>query len=240
RSVLTTLVATGVYGVVVGSLVARFPTLLKANPGFERIIEHLGGTRVLADAFTTYMVQIGAIALGAWACALVLRALTEENHGRVTLLVASGASRGGVLDGMTVTALGAGVCGTVLWGVGIGAGRAIGDHHVDSLGAGALAGLVAVPALLVVVAFAVACVGVSRRLAWCVWLAIGWCGAVAILRTYLGLPGLVLDVSPFWHQPSVPLRGEWWEPTCALAAVAVVLGSIGRSAYRRRELGAAG
>ncbi len=126
----TTVVATVgsavAYGVVVGSLVARFPSLLRASPQFAKVIERLGGTRVLTDAFTTYLAEVGAIALAAWATSLVLRARTEEQHGRTALLLSAGASRRGVLDGFVSTALAAVAAATFLWGLAIGIGRAIG------------------------------------------------------------------------------------------------------------------
>lgn len=247
RTVATTIGAATAYGVVAGSLVARFPSLLKASPAFERVIERLGGSRSLVDAFTTYMVEIGAIALAAWGTSLVLRAHTEEQHGRVALLLASGAARTDVLDGFVATALCAASLGTLLWSFGIGLGRAIGEPHaallslasLHALGGSLTAGLVALPAVLALCALGALCTGVTARFAILAWAGVGWCGAVAILGTYLGLPGWVLGVSPFRHVPAIPLRGTWWVAILALLAIAAAMVALGRAGFARRDLGAA-
>lgn len=238
-TMLVTIVSVAAYGAVAGSLVARIPSLLRSSPGLLAMIERIGGTRVIADAFTTYLVALGAIALGAWGLALVLRVHTEETHGRVAVLLAAGATRTGVLDGFAQTAGIAAGAGTATFGLAVGAGRAIADHRVASLADGLVAGLVAAPAALVLVGLAVLCAGASRRWAWVPWLAAGWCGSVTILGSYLGLPGWLLDTSPFRHVASVPLRSGWWIETLALAAIAVALSCAGRLGYARRELGGA-
>lgn len=238
-AIAVTLVAVLAYSVAIGSVVGLFNDFLKSSPAFAAAIERLGGTHVLEDAFTTYMAEFGAIALGAWAVSMVLRLHTEEERGRVTVLVAGAAPRVSVFDGFSTTALAASAVGLVLFGAGLGAGRALADHRGSSFARGLTAGAVAVPAMLLLVALAMLAVGAAARTAPLAWAGVVWCAVVSVLGTFLGLPQVVLDTSPFAHVPGVPLHGSWWLPCVILLAVGLLVALAGRATYVRRAIGGA-
>jgi ABC-2 type transport system permease protein len=238
-AIVVTLGGAGAYSIVVGSIVGLFNTFAHSSPTFLQAIERLGGTHVLEDAFTTTMAIFGGVAMAAWAVSLVLRLHTEEEAGRVQLLVGSGAPRVNVFDGYGATAIAAGVAGTLLCGLGLGIGRAIADHKASSLLKGIAAGAVVEPAMLVLVAFALLAVGLSERSAAVAWGAIVWCAVVSVLGSFLGLPQFFLDLSPFTHVPALPLHGTWWVPMITLTFAAVVGVALGRAAYGRRPIGGA-
>ena len=238
-AIAVTAVAGLAYAVLAGSIVGLFDRFVKSSPVLERAIVHLGGTHVLKDAFTTTMAIYGGIAMGAFAVSLVLRLHSEESHGRVTVLCAAGATRSSVIEGFSATALCAGVVGTLAWGLGLGIGRLLVDHSTLGLARGVEAGIVCVPAVVALVAVAVAAVGATRRAGAIAWGVVVWCAVASVLGPFLGLPSWVSDLSPFTHVAPLPLSGSWWVRCTVLLGVAAIVGALGRSAYLRRELGGA-
>jgi ABC-2 type transport system permease protein len=236
-TVATTATAAAVYAVAIGSMISLVKEFAGSSPSFQQVIEQLGGTHAIEDAFGTTMAVFGAIAIGAWAVSLVLRLHVEEEHGRATFLVASGAPRTEVFDAFGGVATVAGALALLWYGVGLGAGRLIGEHHWASFGRGVLAAVVALPAMLVVIAVALLAVGLSARTAWLAWSGIVWCAVIAFTATIGGLPQWLRDLSPFTHVPGVPLRARWWLGCLVLVAIAVALTAAARVAYRRRALG---
>jgi ABC-2 type transport system permease protein len=226
------------YAIAVGSIVGFFSSYLKSSPEFVRRLEAAGGTARLQDAFTNYMAVFGGVAIGAWAVAMVLRLHTEEEHGRAAFLVANAAPRRSVFDGFGLVALLAGVTGLVGFGLGLGLGRLMVEHAAAAFAHGVVAGLVTVPALLVLVALALLAVGASPRAAPLAWAAVAWCGVLGV-GSVLGLPQWLVNLSPFSHVPPPPLHGTWWAPCLVMAAIALGLAVAGRAAYERRPLGGA-
>ena len=238
-SVAVTIGAAACYSVAIGSVVGLFTSFIKSSPQFEQFLVRLGGTHVLEDAFTTSMAIFGAIAISGWAVSMVLRLHAEEVRGRVTVLVAGAATRDSVFGGFSATAIGSAVVGLLCFGAGLGVGRAAVDRHLGSFSKGLAAGAVTVPAALVLVAVAMLAVGASARTAPLAWAGVVWCAIVAVIGSFLGVPRVVVDTSPFWHVPAQPLHGAWWVPCVLLLAVSALIMAVALVGFRRRELGAA-
>ena len=103
----------------------------------------------------------------------------------------------------------------------------------------------ALPATAVRIPAIWVCVGVATTaLGWVPrWTAaIGW-GALALFLVVgefgglLGLPGWVIDLTPFTHVPRMPVEPFSWAPTLWLLLVAAALLAAGVVGYRRRDVG---
>jgi ABC-2 type transport system permease protein len=81
--------------------------------------------------------------------------------------------------------------------------------------------------------------GVAPRLTAAVWGLLAACLVVGELGALLGLPGWVIDLSPFAHVPKVPGGEMTWAAEVVLLAVAVVLVAAGAWTFRRRDLATA-
>ena len=121
--------------------------------------------------------------------------------------------------------------------------RALGLGHLAAGGTGAQtftdplgAGLVQVPAALVVAGAALALYGWVPRLVPLCWALLAWTFVVGMLGGLLDLPGWLVDLSPYAHLPVVPGHAVTPGPLVVLVAVAVLLGVVGVLGLRRRDL----
>ena len=131
--------------------------------------------------------------------------------------------------GGTVVVLGAN-------GLGAGLADAINSDDAGQLPRLLAAGLAPVPAVWVVVAVAVALFGLVPRAVGAAWGVLGACVLLTVLGPLSGLPGWVLDLSPFEHVPQLPAADFTAAPLAWLSAVAAGLTALGMLAFRRRDL----
>jgi ABC-2 type transport system permease protein len=88
-----------------------------------------------------------------------------------------------------------------------------------------------------VVALAVLCFSWRSR-----WAVLGW-GVVVLFATLgqigelLGLPGWVLDLSPYSHAPRMPLEDFALAPALVLSALAAAVLAVSWLRYRSRDIG---
>ncbi|MFF2620718.1 ABC transporter permease [Oerskovia jenensis] len=230
----------GAYCLLVGFLLDSVDDIAGSSPQMQQVVEQLGGAGALAQVFQVAIMGFVGIAAAAFAVTLVTRVHAEETSGRTELVLATGTSRTRYLTA-SVVLLVVGVVAVPLWaGLMMGLGHALvsgawGSAFADAVGAG----LVQVPAALVVAGLVLVLYGWWPRL-----VALGW-GIVTVflvvgqLGELFGLPQWVRDLSPFTHVPQVPLDPFSAGPLLALAGVAAALVAVAYLGFRRRDLGGA-
>jgi ABC-2 type transport system permease protein len=231
-------VATAAMGVLVGLVLISSLDVVAANPQLAALIEELGGTGRLSDAFIVVMAGIYALSAAGYGIATVLRLRSEETSGRAENVWTTPASRARWLAGHTSTAL---VGATVLIAVG---GLSMGAAYGATTGAWAhdawvsmLAALVAAPAAWLLVALPVALIGVHPSWAATLgWSLLGWCVLVGWFGAVLGLPEWLWHLAPTGHVPPWPAQPMRWLPEIALTAATLVLLAVGLVGVRRRDL----
>ena len=114
---------------------------------------------------------------------------------------------------------------------GLDAGHA-GRELVRVLGAA----MVQLPAVWVLVAVAVALVGLLPRFAAASWGVLALCLLFGLVGAALQLSQWLLDLSPFSHIPKVPGAAVSATPLVSLLAIAVALGAAGLVGLRRRAI----
>ncbi|MEK8227448.1 hypothetical protein NKG05_17095 [Oerskovia sp. M15] len=196
----------GAYCLLVGFLLDSVDDIAGTSPQMHQIIEQLGGAGALAQVFQVAIMGFVGIAAAAFAVTLVSRLHGEETSGRVELVLSTGVSRTRYLSSH-VAMLVVGVVAVPLWaGLMMGLGHGLvsggwGTAFGDAVGAG----LVQVPAALVVAGLVLVLYGWWPRL-----VALGW-GIVTLvlvvgqLGELFGLPQWARDLSPFTHVP----RSRW-------------------------------
>jgi ABC-2 type transport system permease protein len=238
QTLATWAVGLSILGLAFGAIAESIGSLFDDNPQMRQIIERLGGSPDLTDAFFASLMGLAGLLAGAYAVQSMLYLRTEETELRAEPTLATRVTRTGwVLSHLAVAA--AGIL-LLLAAVGAIAGLVHGARTGDI--AGPLlkllgAGLVQVPAALVLAGLTVLLFGLAPR-----WVAAAW-GAVAAslvigqLGQILRLESWVTGMSPYSHLPQMPGSEFRILPLVVLSALAAVLVATGIAGFRRRDIG---
>lgn len=225
------------YTLLVGLILPSAGDLVGTSPQFAQVLEALGGAGGIANLLVSMVSGFVGIATGAWAVTTVVALVREETSGRLAQVLAGPVARGRYLGAVAVLLVTGVLAIPVLGGVALGLGHlAAGGTGAQTLTEPLGAGLVQVPAALVVAGAALALYGWVPRLVPLCWALLAWTFVVGVLGGLLDLPGWLVDLSPYAHLPVVPGHAVTPGPLVALVAVAVVLGAVGAVGLRRRDL----
>jgi ABC-2 type transport system permease protein len=226
-------------GMAVGAAARGIGSLLGTSSQLRQAFERIGGQQALTSAYLAAIMSLAGLAAAGYAVSAALRLRGEESArlAEVVLVTPTGRLRWAASQLAVVVAGTAVVLTAAGAGAGLGYGLRAGDVGTQVprlLGAG----LVQLPAALVVAGVAVALFGLLPR--WSV--AGGWTAlALAILAALLGpalrLPQWLADISPFSHVPRLPGSAVSAAPLIWLSAVALALAGAGLAGLRRRDLG---
>ncbi|HSF26479.1 MAG TPA: ABC antibiotics transporter [Actinomycetes bacterium] len=201
--------------------------------------ERFGGTDKILESYDASMAAMGAMVVAIYVVQMVLRMRAEEAAGSLESLLASGVTRPRWFLGHLLNTVGGAVALILLYsaGMGIGAGQVLGGTPTQ-LGKTLTAGVVQVPAILLIGGCALVAVAVLPRLA----SPLAWSVVIAALLLGpmfgpgLGVPEGVMDLSPFTHVPTVPATDASAPPLLILTGLCVAFGVIAAAAMRRRSL----
>ena len=224
-----------VFGVVIGSLANNVASLLSSSNALE-LIQKLGGTQALNDAFLAAEIGIMGVLATAYGLAAANRLRSEEVAGHTEALLATTATRTrwatshyvAALAGVTLLLLLAGLA------IGIGAAFALGDG--SQVGRVTVASLAQAPAAWVFTSAVLAVFGWAPRLTAAIWglyvvfIALGEFGVL------WNAPQWLMDLSPFQHSPTLPVGVSGIVALIALTTTAAALAALGYSGWRHRDL----
>lgn len=199
----------------------------------------MGGSDRIVDAYRASIIEMVGMAVAIYVVQMLVRLRVDETGGTLESVLATGVSRPRWVLGHALDALAGSVVLVVVFGVsmGLATGRVLGDTPTQVREMTA-AGLVQIPAVVVVGGAVVALVGWLPR--WSVtlsWVLL----AVSILLgplfgPALGLPQWAQNLSPFTLIPKVPAVDLTVAPLLGLTAACLVLVAAGIGAVRRRDL----
>lgn len=198
-----------------------------------------GGSHNIADAFPTAILEMAGMAVAIYVVQVLLLMRSEEVAGHLEFVLSAAVSRPRWLLSQLLSAcLGALVLVLAFsLSMGLAAGLALGDVP-RQIGTLTSAGLVQIPAVLVIASLVVIATGWLPRWAGTLsWLIL----VVSILfgplfSATLGLPGWVQNLSVFTHVPKVPAAQFTPAPVITLAAVSLLICVAGGIAFRNRNL----
>lgn len=199
----------------------------------------MGGTDVIVDAFRTSMMAMAGMGAAIYVVQVLLRMRAEEAGGQAESVLATAVSRPRLAMAYVANAL-LGATGLVMLfavSLGLTAGQALGGT-AGQLRATVEAGLLQIPAIMVVGACVVALSGLTPR-----WAApVSWIALAASIFTgplfgpALNLPQWACDLGPFTHVHGLPAGGGAAAPIALLTATAAALVGTGLISLRRRDL----
>ena len=223
-------------GLLYGAVIPTIPDLIASNPDMADVVGASGaGEDALVDAFLAYIFVFMAVISCGSVVASVLRLRTEEESGRAEAVLATPVSRTTWLAATTAVAFLAVTKITVLMGLGLALGYALGTGEWDQV-LPQVGGQVAyLPGTLVIGAFAVALYGLLPRATGLAWAAVAFVAFQVMLGELLGLPDVVDAISPFSHLAAVPVDDFAVVPFLTLLLVASALVGAGLWGYRRRD-----
>ncbi|RNL64072.1 hypothetical protein EFK50_05855 [Nocardioides marmoriginsengisoli] len=229
--------ATAVLGAVLGAIVPNVGDLLDSEAARE-VVARLGGDGAVERALIAAELSIVAIAVSCFGIAVIAHGGADEQAGRTELVLATGTSRARSFGATLLVALTGATWLLAVSGAAVALGYGIvGGDVGDTFGEILPAALAQAPAAWVVVALAALAFSVRAS-----WTVAGW-GAVALFVTLgqvgelLGLPAVVLGLSPYTHTPSMPVEAFAVVPEMVLTAIAAALLGVSWMRYRTRDLG---
>jgi ABC-2 type transport system permease protein len=224
------------YGVIVGGLGPSMADILEDNPQLMEIFDRLGGEGAFIDLFLSaglgFIGMIGA----AYAVQAALRLRGEELAGHAEAVLSTPINRTR-FAGSHAAMASIGPALAILAG-GLTAGIAYGVVTEDlATQAPRLlaASLAHIPAALVMGGITIALFGLYPRAssqAWSVLVVFLLLGQLGLI---LGLPQMVMNLSPFTHTPAVPGAPLRLAPLVGLVAAAGALFAAGLYGFRRRD-----
>ncbi|MDD2858459.1 MAG: hypothetical protein PHU75_07265, partial [Candidatus Nanopelagicales bacterium] len=223
------------YGFIAGNLVSSVDSFASSEQ-FRRLIETLGGTDQLTDAYLAYMFSIAALLTAAYGVAVTLRLRTEEESGHAELVLAASVSRTRWLASHLLVALAGTAALSVIIGVTAGLASAQQAGSIDSALPILGAALAFLPAIWVFTGFVVLMFGFAPRLTVLAWGLLVGLALVAELGPAVNLPAWTLDLSPFAHIPRLPGAAMKWNPLVVLMVIAAALVALGVVRFRQRDI----
>lgn len=225
------------FALAMGSLSTSFGEMMREAPVLEEIFRRMGGGAAqLTEAFFVAMLGIVAVLMGVLGVQVFHRLATEERRGHAELVLATAATRRGLLGAHLLIAAVVPVTLLALIGalLAVDYAGSVGDwSQVPRLAGAALA---QAPGGLLVLGLAVLLHGWAPRLSWLVWVVIGWSLFVVWVGATLGLPEWLTRLTPWAPLAQVPVEPVSWPPLMALLAGSAALTVVGVVGYRRRDI----
>jgi polyether ionophore transport system permease protein len=227
-----------VFGAAVGAVAQGVGDLLEGNPQLERILESVGGSKGIVDAYLASVLGLLGVVASAYAVQATLRLRSEETAQRAEPVLATRTGR--IEWASSHLVLAAAGTAVILAAAGLAAGLTHGlrtgdvGTQVPRLVGAALVNL---PAALVLAGIAVLLFGLFPHLTGAAWGVLAFFLVLGQLGPMLKLAQPVMDLSPFMHVPKLPGGPVTLTPLAGLAGVALVLAGAGLAGFRRRDIG---
>ncbi|WP_199034518.1 ABC transporter permease [Glycomyces salinus] len=228
---ITLLLLSSSYGAVLGSADDFLDSMPEAQ---QEVFDQAGGT--VTESFLATISLVDAFAAVIFGLLVIGRARKEEVGGRGELLAAGPVPRSGWPGSYLPIAMITASVSVLVGALGLATVGASSLEDGSYFGEILTAGLIHLPAVWVMVAFAFVCLGWLPRAGWLRWLPLVYVFVAGYFGDLIDLPQAARAVSPFEYVPSYPVDDLDWLPLIVLAAVAAALAAFGYAGVRRRDL----
>ncbi|MBF9068487.1 ABC transporter permease [Streptacidiphilus fuscans] len=225
-------------GSMLGGITEGVKQLISTSSNVEQIMERMGGTSGMVDAYLATAMNLLAMVAAVYAVQTALRLRGEETSGRAEPVLATGVSRlGWAASHLLYPLLGSAVL-LLVGGItaGLGTGVVLGDA-AGWTGKLLVAALVQLPAVWIFAAVTVALFGLLPQWSTAAWGVLGVLLFIAYLGPAVNAGQWLLDLSPFTHVPKLPGSAFQAQPLLWMVLLSVVLAGSGLAGWRRRDVG---
>lgn len=228
-------VGVAVFGALVGSLTTNVSGLVN-SPGMQDLIEAMGGTQSITDAFLSTELSILGSIIAAFGISSVTHLRSEETAGRAEMLLAAPLDRRRWAAGHLVAALLGVAALMVIAGLAVGFGYAADAGDSGRLGELVAAAVARIPAAWVFVGLGAAIFGWAPQRTRLVWASFVVAALLIEFGPLLQVPQWLVDLSPFAHSPKLPGAETVLVPLLVLTALAASAAAVGLFGFLRRDV----
>lgn len=221
-------------GATYGSIAGSIGDFIGDNQALNDVIRR--GRGALVDSYLATCLLLLALLASASALQSASRLRSEETSGRAEVLLATPTTRTSWATSHLAWTFGGPAISLLAGAFALGVGAGISTGNLVEVWTAVVAALAYLPPMWTVAALAVALYGFLPRWTTLAWLAVAVAWVVGLLGSLLGLPGAVLDLSPFHASPAVPAESWSVGPPLVLLAVAGGLTTLGLAGWRRRDV----
>lgn len=222
-----------VFGLAYGSLASSIEEFVSDNSTLQ---DMLGDADTLIDGFMAIVVLMMALLATAYGLTAVLRLRSEETAGRAEPVLATAVSRVRFAASHLAVALGGSLLLMLAGGLGLAVTAALALDDVSVFGKLLGAAVAHLPGIWLVIAIAVALVGVAPRLVHLAWVVLTYGVVVGVLGGFFQFPDWVTKISPFQAASTLPGGDLSAVALVIMVVLAVALFWIGLLGFRRRDL----
>ncbi|MBY6413014.1 ABC transporter permease [Rhodococcus sp. BP-252] len=229
-------VGLGVFAAILGSAANSVGDQLGGSEAVADALAAFGGDS-LVQSYVAAIISIIGIAAAAYAVSAVLRAHTEEEDAHAEWVVSASVGKVRWLASHLTFAMAGPALAMLVVGLAAGLTYGTGVGDVGSVLPGVLgAALSQLPAVWVLVGVAVVLFGALPAWSTAVWAVVAGVVLLGQVGEVIGLPQVILDISPFTHVPHLPGGHFSAVPLAWMVSFAVVAVAAGAALFRRRDL----
>ena len=226
-----------IFAGALGSVANGVLDIFKGNAQLEAIIQRIGGTQSLIDAFFAAILPLLATVGTIHSVQAMLRLRLEEIETRVEQVLGTAVTRTRVMGSHLVHAVASPLILMTVVGLSAGGAYAASVHDGSKMWSVLGGSLVLVPAMWVFTGVTMALIGMAPERSALAWAALAGCGFLDQLGPILQLPDKVLRISPFANVPKFPGGDLEIGPLVVLATIAIALTAAGIRGFQRRDIG---
>ncbi len=222
-----------VFGLAYGSLASSIEEFVSDNSTLQ---DMLGDSDTLIDGFMAIVVLMMALLAAAYGLTAVLRLRSEETSGRAEPVLAAAVSRVRFAGSHLAVALGGSLLIMLAGGLGLGVTAALALDDTSVFGKLLGAAVAHLPGIWLVIAVAVALIGLAPQLVHLSWVVLTYGVVVGVLGGFFQFPDWVTKISPFHAASTLPGGDVGKVALVIMVVLAVALFGIGLLGFRRRDL----
>ena len=224
------------YGLLIGSVVHGIGDELGGGTARD-IVERMGGTGALEQAFVAVAFCMLGMMAAAFAISLTLRPHHEEAGQRAETVLGGAVGRSRWLAGYLAIALIGSAVAMLIAGAAAGLTYGVAAHDIGGkLSMVVATAAVQLPAVWLSAAVTVALFGLAPRFSPVAWGVLVGFVALYLIGSLSGFPQWLLDLEPFAHIPRVTGGAFTPVPLLWLLAIDAALIALGMAAFRRRDV----
>ncbi|MGO9031729.1 ABC transporter permease [Mycobacterium sp.] len=224
------------YGLLIGSVVHGIGDELGGGTA-QDIVEHMGGTGALEQAFVAVAFCMLGMMAAAIAISLTLRPHQEEAGQLAETVLGGAVGRSRWLAGHLAIALIGSAVAMLIAGAAAGLTYGVAAHDIGGkLSMVVATAAVQLPAVWLSAAVTVALFGLAPRFSPVAWGVLVGFVALYLIGSLSGFPQWLLDLEPFAHIPRVTGGAFTPVPLLWLLVIDAALIALGMAAFRRRDV----